>query len=132
MTENSKTPPAKKTIEDPPEYGAASGDGTSSNWSGRGKPHEAETQENLRGQLKWNEQRSGETGAGYQQNGHSAVAPSETGDQAKKTAGTKDWLGGPQNGAEAPASTDEERAPGEEARTPQTGERIARNPQTGE
>lgn len=63
MTENSKTPPAKKTIEDPPEYGAASGDGTSSNWSGRGKPHEAETQENLRGQLKWNEQRSGETEA---------------------------------------------------------------------
>ncbi len=51
MTENSKTPPAKKTIEDPPEYGAASGDGTSSNWSGRGKPHEAETQENLRGSL---------------------------------------------------------------------------------
>ncbi|MDW9365619.1 hypothetical protein [Sinorhizobium meliloti] len=148
MTENSKTPPAKKTIEDPPEYGAASGDGTSSSWSGRGKPHEAETQENLRGQLKWNEQRSGETGAGYQQNGQSAVAPSETGDQAKKTAGTKDWLGGPQNGeeenhlgdwlggpqngAEAPASTDEERAPGEEARNPQTGERIARNPQTGE
>lgn len=89
VTENSKIPP-KKTIEDPPEYGAASGDGTSSSWSARGKRPEAESQENLRGQLKWTEQRSGGTGAGYQQNGQSAVAPSETGDQAKETAGTKD------------------------------------------
>ncbi|RVQ04158.1 hypothetical protein [Sinorhizobium meliloti] len=137
MTENSKTPPAKKTIEDPPEYGAASGDGTSSSWSGRGKPPEAESQENLRGQLKWNEQRSGETEAGYQQNGQSAVAPSETGDQAKKTAGAKDWLGGPQNGAEAPRSkesgpTGSGKAQGEGARNPQTGEGYARNPRTGE
>ncbi|RVJ84148.1 hypothetical protein [Sinorhizobium medicae] len=98
MTDNSKTPPAKKTIEDPPEYGIASGNGTSSSWSGRGKTPEAESQENLRGQLKWNEQRSGETGAGYQQNGQTTVAPTGTGDQAK-TAGTKDWLGGPQDGA---------------------------------
>lgn len=60
MTENSKIPPAKKTIEDPPEYSAATGEAT---WSGRGKPPEAESQEGLRGQLKWNEQRSGETEA---------------------------------------------------------------------
>lgn len=38
MTENSKIPPAKKTIEDPPEYGAAAGE--SNSWSGRGKPPE--------------------------------------------------------------------------------------------
>ncbi|WP_234835790.1 hypothetical protein [Sinorhizobium meliloti] len=125
VTENSKIPP-KKTIEDPPEYGAASGDGTSSSWSAKGKPPEAESQENLRGQLKWNEQRSGGTGAGYQQNGQSAVAPSETGDQAKETAGTKDWLGGPQNGAEAPGSkesgpTGSGKAQGEGARNPQAG-----------
>ncbi|WEX76872.1 hypothetical protein PYH37_005223 [Sinorhizobium numidicum] len=60
MTENSKIPPAKRTIEDPPEYAAASGEAT---WSGRGKAAEAESQEGLRGQLKWNEQRSGETEA---------------------------------------------------------------------
>ncbi len=59
MTENSKIPPAKKTIEDPPEYSAATGEGQT--WSGRGKPPEAESQEGLRGQLKWNEQRSGQT-----------------------------------------------------------------------
>ncbi|WP_234833863.1 hypothetical protein [Sinorhizobium meliloti] len=87
MTENTKTPPAKKTIEDPPEYGAAAGESIS--WTGRGKPPE---------------QLSGETEAGYQQNGQQAVAPTGAGDQAKKTAGTKDWLGGPQNGAEAPPS----------------------------
>lgn len=38
MTENTKTPPAKKTIEDPPEYGAAAGESIS--WTGRGKPPE--------------------------------------------------------------------------------------------
>ncbi|ASP55450.1 hypothetical protein [Sinorhizobium meliloti] len=140
MTENSKIPPAKKTIEDPPEYGAAAGEKTS--WTGRGKPPE---------------QPSGETEAGYQQNGQQAVAPTGTGDQAKKTAGTKDWLGGPQNGAEAPASNDdrgrvpaadvkkapkgslsggvdeqEGGGPDVSARNPQTGEGYARNPQTGE
>lgn len=61
MTENSKISPAKKTIEDPPEYSAATSEGDI--WSGRGKPPEAESQEGLRGQLKWNEQRSGETEA---------------------------------------------------------------------
>lgn len=61
MTENSKIPPAKETIEDPPEYSTATGENHT--WSGRGKPPEAESQEGLRGQLKWNEQRSGETEA---------------------------------------------------------------------
>ncbi|PND29095.1 hypothetical protein [Sinorhizobium sp. M4_45] len=118
MTENAKTPPAKKTIQDPPEYSAASGHGTSSTWSGRGKPPEAESQENLRGH---------ETQADYQQNGQQVVVPTGTGDQAKETAGTKDWLGGPQNGAKAPGSkesgpTGSGKAQGEGARNPQTGE----------
>ncbi|WP_323130856.1 hypothetical protein, partial [Sinorhizobium medicae] len=111
MTENSKTPLAKKTTEDPPEYGAAAGE-KSNSWTGRGKPPE---------------QPSEETEAGYQQNGQTAVAPTGTGDQAKETEGTKDWLGGPQNGAEAPDSkesgpTGSGKAQGEEARNPQTGE----------
>ncbi|ANL04665.1 hypothetical protein AMJ99_CH03143 [Rhizobium esperanzae] len=38
MTDESKTPPTKKTIEDPPEPGAAAGE--SNSWSGRGKPPE--------------------------------------------------------------------------------------------
>ena len=174
MTDSSKTPPAKKTIQDPPEYAAAPEDPSQaapsnsldkmppwslpiaenvaiedpseipaaenvahsaggnvqgawnsghpggvaieapskaapSNSSGRGKPPEPVSQD-LRGQLKWNEQRTGET---------------------------DDWLGGPQNGAEAPGSkesgpTGSGKAQGEGARNPQTGERIARNPQTGE
>lgn len=160
MTDKSKTPPAKKTIQDPPEYTAAPEDPSQaapsssldkmppwsipaaenvahspggsvqgawnsghpggvaiedpseaapSNLSGRGKPPEPVSQD-LRGQLKWNEQRTGET---------------------------DDWLGGPQNGAEAPGSkesgpTGSGKAQGEGARNPQTGERIARNPQTGE
>lgn len=113
MTENSKIPPAKKTIEDPPEYSAATEDPSQaahSSSSGRMPPWsipDAESvaggtaggdvqgawnsghpggaavnappvdggqkatssnsaggpvsQEDLRGQLKWNEQRSGET-----------------------------------------------------------------------
>ncbi|MBY5619962.1 hypothetical protein [Rhizobium leguminosarum] len=130
MTENSKIPPANKTIQDPPEYAAVNklkghedqagyqqngqtavkpSEAAPSKWSGRGKPPEPVSQD-LRGQLKWNEQRTGET---------------------------DDWLGGPQNGAEAPGSkesgpTGSGKAQGEGARNPQTGERIARNPQTGE
>ncbi|MBB3299891.1 hypothetical protein FHT72_003850 [Rhizobium sp. BK077] len=112
MTDNSKTPPAKKTIQDPPEYAAASEDPSQaapSNSSGTAKPPQPVSQD-LRGQLKWNEQRTGET---------------------------DDWLGGPQNGAEAPGSkesgpTGSGKVQGEGARNPQTGERIARNPQTGE
>ncbi|TBY03056.1 hypothetical protein E0J21_25025 [Rhizobium laguerreae] len=70
MTDNSKTPPAKKTIQDPPEYAA------------------------------------GRMGTGNI---------------------TRDWLGGPQNGAEAPGSkesgpTGSGKAQGEGARNPQTGE----------
>ncbi|MGO6724292.1 hypothetical protein ACC717_27280 [Rhizobium ruizarguesonis] len=166
MTDNSKTPPAKKTIQDPPEYTAAPEDPSQaapsssldkmppwsipiaenvaledpseipenvahspggnvqgawnsghpggvaiedpseaapSNSSGRGKPPEPVSQD-LRGQLKWNEQRTGETDdwlggpqngeeATYQQNGQQAVRPSGgTGDVSG------DWLGGPQNG----------------------------------
>jgi hypothetical protein len=94
--------------------------------------------------------------ATYQQNGQTAVRPSEgTGDvsgdwlggpqngvekkapKGSLTGGSGDWLGGPQNGAEAPGSkesgpTGSGKAQGEGARNPQTGERIARNPQTGE
>lgn len=66
MTENPKISPAKKTIQDPPEYAVTPGEAT------------------------------------YQQNGQQAVLPTGTGNQAKETAGTKDWLGGPQNGAAAP------------------------------
>ncbi|TAW62865.1 hypothetical protein ELI11_04395 [Rhizobium ruizarguesonis] len=118
MTDNSKTPPAKKTIQDPPEY-AAGRMGTGNitrDWLGGPQNGEEAT---------------------YQQNGQQVVVPTGTGDQAKETAGTKDWLGGPQNGAEAPGSkesgpTGSGKAQGEGARNPQTGERIARNPQTGE
>lgn len=124
MTDNSKTPPAKKTIQDPPEYAAAalkkapkgSLSGGSGDWLGGPQNGEEAT---------------------YQQNGQQVVVPTGTGDQAKETAGTKDWLGGPQNGAEAPGSkesgpTGSGKAQGEGARNPQTGERYARNPQTGE
>ncbi|MBY3414849.1 hypothetical protein HFN87_16350 [Rhizobium laguerreae] len=132
MTENSKIPPAKKTIQDPPEYAAVN-------------------------KLKGHEDQ-----ATYQQNGQQAVKPSEadmrynpryseaaassnpkderdgregTGNVSGNVSG--DWLGGPQNGAEAPGSkesgpTGSGKAQGEGARNPQTGERIARNPQTGE
>ncbi|MGO7916238.1 hypothetical protein ACC702_32425 [Rhizobium ruizarguesonis] len=99
MTNNSKTPPAKKTIQDPPEYEAVN------KLKGHGDQ------------------------AGYQQNGQQAVRPSEANmrynpryseaaassnpkDERDGREGTGnvignvsgDWLGGPQNGAEAPAS----------------------------
>ncbi|MGR9405181.1 hypothetical protein ACU8MI_01365 [Rhizobium leguminosarum] len=80
MTDNSKTPPANKTIEDPPEYGAAAGE--SNSWSGRGKPPEqpgggteaapseavpSEAPHVASGGI------GGEREATYQQNGQSAV-----------------------------------------------------------
>ncbi|WP_204338275.1 hypothetical protein [Rhizobium ruizarguesonis] len=101
MTDKPKTPPAKKTIQDPPEYAAV--------------PGEAALKKAPKGSL------SGGSGdwLGGPQNG-----------EEEKHLG--DWLGGPQNGAEAPASKDEERSHGEGVRNPQTDERIARNPQTGE
>ncbi|RVH12085.1 hypothetical protein CN217_12635 [Sinorhizobium meliloti] len=123
MTENSKTPPAKKTIQDPPEYSAATDHG-----------------ENV--QL--------EDPAEIPMGGAEALAS----DNTEKSG---DWLGGPQNGAEAPASNDdrgrvpaadvkkapkgslsggvdeqEGGGPDVSARNPQTGEGYARNPQTGE
>ncbi|MEH7901760.1 hypothetical protein V7794_10660 [Rhizobium laguerreae] len=84
MTENSKIPPSKKTIQDPPEYAAVN-------------------------KLKGHEDQ-----ATYQQNGQQAVKPSEASpkDERDGREGTGnvignvsgDWLGGPQNGAEAPGS----------------------------
>lgn len=52
MTDNSKTPPAKKTIQDPPEYAAVN--------KLKGQEGQATYQQN---------------GQSYQQNGQSAVAP---------------------------------------------------------
>ncbi|RFB87206.1 hypothetical protein B5K08_22425 [Rhizobium leguminosarum bv. trifolii] len=54
MTDKSKTPPAKKTIQDPPEYAAVN-------------------------ELKGHENQAGyqQNGQSYQQNGQSAVAPEE-------------------------------------------------------
>lgn len=120
MTENSKTPPAKKTIEDPPEYGAAAGE-KSNSWTGRGKPPE---------------QPSGETEAGYQQNGQTAVAPTGTGDQAKKTAGTKDWLGGPQKRSRSAWLQGEwsdrlGESAGRRSKKPPNGRRICKEPTNG-
>lgn len=103
MTDNSKTPPAKKTIQDPPEYAAA--------------PRQA----------------AGRMGTGNIA-GEAALKKAPKG---SLSGGSGDWLGGPQNGAEAPCSkesgpTGSGKAQGEGARNPQTGERYARNPQTGE
>ncbi|ULR43640.1 hypothetical protein [Rhizobium sp. K102] len=117
MTDKSKTPPAKKTIQDPPEYAAAN-------------------------KLKGHENQAGyqQNGQSYQQNGQSAVAPASN-DQHDGRVGTGnvsgDFLGGPQDVAEVPGSkesgpTGSGKAQGEGARNPQTGERYARNPQTGE
>ncbi|MGO7092524.1 hypothetical protein AB9E14_08320 [Rhizobium leguminosarum] len=74
MTDKAKTPPAKKTIQDPPEY-AAAGEAT------------------------------------YQQNG-----------QSDRGRVPNDWESGPTGSGKSAAQ-------GEGARNPQTGERIARNPQ---
>ncbi|MGO6778859.1 hypothetical protein ACCS92_02375 [Rhizobium ruizarguesonis] len=82
MTDNSKTPSAKKTIQDPPEYAAVN-------------------------KLKGHEDQ-----ATYQQNGQQAVTPSEArvsvtgfggGSESAASSTPKesdDWLGGPQNGEE--------------------------------
>ncbi|CAN7580687.1 hypothetical protein [Rhizobium leguminosarum] len=82
MTDNPKTPSAKKTIQDPPEYAAVN-------------------------KLKGHEDQ-----ATYQQNGQQAVTPSEArvsvtgfggGSESAASSTPKesdDWLGGPQNGEE--------------------------------
>jgi hypothetical protein len=111
MTDKSKTPPAKKTIQDPPEYAAV------------------------------NKLKGHENQAGYQQNGQSAVTPGQArvsvtgfgeGSEAAGRIGTGNIAGE----AETPASDDpkSKKVGGRQqgARNPQTGERIARNPQTGE
>jgi hypothetical protein len=132
MTENPKTP-AKKTIEDPPEYVAATGKA-------------APSSSNIKGGY------GAEREATYQQNGQSEVndrgrVPAD--DVAEKKApkgslsgetagrmGTGNIGGEPQDVAEVPnekesGPTDSGKAQGEGARNPQTGERIARNPRTG-
>ncbi|MBX5299313.1 hypothetical protein HJB93_08665 [Rhizobium sp. NLR12b] len=107
MTDNSKTPPARKTIQDPPEYWAATGEAI---W--RNGTDAQEAVDKLKGH---------EDQATYQQNGQSAVTPSEANmrynpryseaagsskpkDERDGREGTGnvngDWLGGPQNGAE--------------------------------
>jgi hypothetical protein len=118
MTENSKIPPAKKTIQDPPEYGAATGQAVpkapkGSLSGGAEAPASNDPKES-------GDKVGGRQQAGYQQNGQSAVAPTKG---PQNRADEDHRLAGRQNGAEAP---------GEEARNPQRGERIARNPQTGE
>lgn len=154
MAENLKNPPAKKTIEDPPEYSAATDNGENVQLEDPAEipmdGAEALASDKRRESGDWlGGPQNGEE-ATYQQNGQQVVVPTGTGDQAKKTAGTKDWLGGPQNGAdedhrlggrqngaETPGSkesgpTGSGKAQGEGARNPQTGEGYARNPQTGE
>lgn len=129
MADTSKIPAAQITIEDPPEYAAAPGQATT--LSGSGKPPEPVSQD-LRGQLKWNEQRSGE----------SEAAPSSSDAVTQANVSVTGFGGGkaepiaqegiarnPQHSE--PPATNEEGAHGEGARNPQTGERIARNPQTG-
>lgn len=108
MTENPNIPPAKKIIQDPPEYATA--------------PNVAKSPG---GNVQL------EDPAEIPSDGAEAPAskdPKESGDwlggpqNGEEENHLGDWLGGPQNGAEAP---------GEGARNPQTGERIARNPRTG-
>ena len=106
MSDNSKIPPAKKTIQDPPEYAAAPGEaalkkapkgslsGGSGDWLGG--PQNGEEENHLGDWL------------GGPQNGAEAPGSKESG------------------------PTGSGKAQGEGARNPQTGERIARNPQTGE
>lgn len=62
MTNISKIPAAQNTIEDPPEYAAAPEDPNQATPSKSPGSPEAIPQED-RGQLKWEEQRSGETEA---------------------------------------------------------------------
>jgi hypothetical protein len=115
MTDNSKTPPAKKTIQDPPEYGAAAGP---SEAVPSEAPHvisggiggEQATYQQNGQSYQQNGQSYQQNGQSYQQNGQSAVAP----------------------GSKESGPTGSGKAQGEGARNPQTSERYARNPQTGE
>ncbi|MGO6789214.1 hypothetical protein ACCS70_28585 [Rhizobium ruizarguesonis] len=134
MTDNSKSPPAKKTIQDPPEYTAAPEEPSQAAPSSsldKMPPWSIPGAENLQiedpveiplGDWLGGPQNGEE--ATYQQNGQQVVVPTGTGDQAKETAGTKGWLGGPQNGAEAPASNvdhevdDRGRVPTKEKKAP--------------
>ncbi|MEH2678667.1 hypothetical protein GFM11_10270 [Rhizobium leguminosarum bv. viciae] len=102
MTDKSKTPPAKKTIQDPPEYGAAAG------------PSEAvpsEAPHVISGGIGGEQATYQQNGQSYQQNG-----------QSDRGRVPNDWESGPTGSGKSAAQ-------GEGARNPQTGERIARNPQ---
>jgi hypothetical protein len=98
MTENPKTP-AKKTIQDPPEYGAATGQAVpkapkGSLSGGAEAPASNDPKES-------GDKVGGRQQAGYQQNGQSAVAPTKG---PQNRADEDHRLAGRQNGAEAPAS----------------------------
>jgi hypothetical protein len=89
MTENAKNLSAQKTIEDPPEYNAEKAD----------NPKEGSDRQ----------EKAGRMGTGN-------IAPSTSTDGAYQTAshstgytdqlGSADWLGGPQNGDEAPGEAE--------------------------
>ncbi|MBB2698991.1 UNVERIFIED_ORG: hypothetical protein GGI66_003668 [Rhizobium esperanzae] len=124
MTDNSKTPPAKKTIQDPPEYGAAAGESK----SGRGKPPEqpsggteaapSEAPHVISGGIGGEQATYQQNGQSYQQNGQSY----QQNGQSDRGRVPNDWESGPTGSGKSAAQ-------GEGARNPQTGERIARNPQ---
>ncbi|MDX0022942.1 hypothetical protein GOC03_27060 [Sinorhizobium meliloti] len=146
MAENPKNPPAKKTIEDPPEYVAVPGEAT---YQQNGQQAAAPSSSNIKGGF------GGEREAAPRS--YPPVEGPQNGAEAPPSKESGDWLGGPQNGAETPASNDdrgrvpaadvkkapkgslsggvdeqEGGGPDVSARNPQTGEGYARNPQTGE
>ncbi|WP_165411128.1 hypothetical protein [Rhizobium ruizarguesonis] len=123
MTGNSKTPPAKKTIQDPPEYAASQASPSSSldrmpPWSvpvadNVSLEDPAEIPENVAAPR----QAAGRMGTGNIVG--EAETPASDDPKDKKVGGRQQASG---QSAEAPSSKDEERAHGEGARNPQTGE----------
>jgi hypothetical protein len=152
MTENSKIPAAQKTIEDPPEYAAATGEAAPSSSLDKLPPWSIPAAENEAAPSSSDVSVTGfggEREATYQQNGQSEVndrgrVPADDVTEQKAPKGSlsggaagrmgtgnigDDFLGGPQDVAEAPnekesgpTGSGKYAAPGEGARNTQTGE----------
>jgi hypothetical protein len=157
MTENPKTP-AKKTIQDPPEYAAAGGE--SNSWSGRGKPPEqpsggteaapseavpSEAPHVASGGIGGEKEAApsssdvsvtgfgGEREATYQQNGQSEVTPASnnTKGRIETIRQRHEWWDKPEPEAQEGIARNPQRS---EPPAPEEGAQGegARNPQTGE